>query len=195
MASLDPKTWINLERAVVLLVDDNPQGAQILRQLLLGFGVRAPIHCDTAAEAQELLNAQEVDLVVTNDALPDMSGFDLVRWIRHSKLDPNAFVSSIIVCGHTRRSDVQKARDCGANFIIAKPISTRVLMERVIWVAREKRPFLDTGNYLGPDRRFHDAGPPKSGGRRRGDPPPEAEGEAAAPEETSPQQSSDRLAS
>jgi DNA-binding response OmpR family regulator len=194
MAGLDPKTWINLERTVVLLVDSNPQGAQILRQLLLGFGVRAPIHCDTAAEAQEVLRMNEVDLLIANDALPDLSGFDLVRWVRRAKLEPNSFVSSIITCGHVRRSEVQKARDCGANFLLTKPISTQILMERVMWVAREKRPFLDTGSYLGPDRRFQDLGPPGGGGRRRDDPPPGAEGEQAQ-QETSPQQSGSRLAS
>ena len=139
MAGLDPKTWINLERTSVLLVDSNPQGAQILRQLLLGFGVRAPIHCDTAAEAQEVLRTNEIDLLISDDALPDMSGYDLVRWLRRSKLEPNDFVSSIIVCGHVRRTEVQKARDCGANFLLTKPISTQILMERVLWVAREKR--------------------------------------------------------
>jgi CheY-like chemotaxis protein len=191
MASLDPKAWINLERTVVLLVDNNPQGAQILRQLLLGFGVRSPIHCDTAVEAQEVLRMNEIDLLVANDALPDMSGFDLVSWLRRSKLEPNAFVSSIIVCGHVRRGQVNKARDCGANFLLTKPISTQILMERVLWVAREKRPFLDTGSYLGPDRRFQDLGPPKTGGRRRDDPPPGSE----ASQETSPQESDARLVS
>jgi CheY-like chemotaxis protein len=194
MAGLDPKTWINLERTSVLLVDSNPQGAQILRQLLLGFGVRAPIHCDTAAEAQEVLRTNEIDLLISDDALPDMSGYDLVRWLRRSKLEPNAFVSSIIVCGHVRRTEVQKARDCGANFLLTKPISTQILMERVLWVAREKRPFLDTGEYLGPDRRFQDLGPPKGGGRRRDDPAP-GEQPKQALQETSEQGSGARLAS
>ena len=194
MAGLDPKTWINLERTSVLLVDSNPQGAQILRQLLLGFGVRSPIHCDTGAEAQEVLRTNEIDLLISDDALADMSAYDLVRWLRRSKLEPNAFVSSIIVCGHVRRTEVQKARDCGANFLLTKPISTQILMERVLWVAREKRPFLDTGEYLGPDRRFQDLGPPKGGGRRRDDPPPGQDGEQAF-QETSEQGSGARLAS
>jgi CheY-like chemotaxis protein len=191
--ALDPKTWINLERAVVLLVDSNPQGAQILRQLLLGFGVRAPIHCASAAEAMEMVKSTEIDLVVANDSLPDMTGFDFVHWLRRSQMEPNAFTSIIIVGGHTKRSHVKKAQDCGANFVITKPISTQVMLERVMWVAKEKRPFLDTGEYLGPDRRFHDLGPPKEGGRRRGDPRPEDVVEAVATEDDA-ETSSKRLA-
>jgi DNA-binding response OmpR family regulator len=173
---MDPKTWINLDRAVVLLVDGNPQGAQVLRQLLLGFGVRSPIHCSTAADAMEAVKVNEIDLVVANDTLPDMTGFDFVHWLRRSQFEPNSFTSTIIVGGHTKRSHIKMAQDCGANFVITKPISTQVMLERVMWVAKEKRPFLDTGDYLGPDRRFHDLGPPKQGGRRRGDPAP-GEGE------------------
>jgi CheY-like chemotaxis protein len=198
--AVDPKSWFNMDRAVVLLLDASPQGAQILRQLLLGFGVRAPIHCTSAAEAMETIKDTEVDLVVANDSLPDMTGFDFVHWLRRSQIEPNAFTSTIIVGGHTKRSHIRMAQDCGANFVITKPISTQVMLERVLWVAKEKRPFLDTGDYLGPDRRFHDLGPPKEGGRRRSDPPP-IEAEAAAPDAStggkegeSPETSSKRLA-
>lgn len=197
MAGVDPKSLINLDRAVVLLVDSSPSGAQILRQLLLGFGVRAPIHCTSAAEAMETVRTTEIDLVVANDSLPDMSGFDFVHWLRRSQVEPNAFTSTIIVGGHTRRSDIRMARDCGANFVITKPISTQVMLERVLWVAKERRPFLDTGDYLGPDRRFHDLGPPKEGGRRRGDPRPSdvsAEEIAASQQGEALETSSKRLA-
>lgn len=169
MAAADAKSWINLERASVLVLDGNSQGSAILRQLLAGFGVRNAIQCATAAEAQAVCRDTELDLIVSNDSLTDMSGYDFVHWLRRAGIDPNSFTPVISIGGHTRRSDVSKARDCGANFVIAKPISARVLLERIIWVAREKRPFVDAGSYLGPDRRFHDMGVPEAGGRRRGD--------------------------
>ncbi len=51
------------------------------------------------------------------------------------------------------------ARDCGANFIITKPFSAKNLLERIVWVARDERPFLEVGDYFGPDRRFRDEPP------------------------------------
>ncbi|HEX8233052.1 MAG TPA: response regulator [Caulobacteraceae bacterium] len=174
MAGLDPKFRINLERVTALAVDGNAMGADILRQVLTGFGVRRLMRAAKGAEAQQLVQEQEVNLIVCSDVLPDMSGYDFVRWLRRSKIETNAFAPVIIVSGHTRRSEVQKARDCGANFVLAKPISTKVLLERVIWISREGRPFVEAGEYLGPDRRFQDVGPPANGGRRRGDPAPAA---------------------
>jgi hypothetical protein len=60
---------------------------------------------------------------------------------------------------------------------VAKPISPRIIMERLIWVARENRQFLQTDSYAGPDRRFHDEGLPEGvPGRRREDRLPDTNG-------------------
>jgi DNA-binding response OmpR family regulator len=170
--ALDPKLRINLERVTVLIIDGNSQGVDILRQLFSGFGVRTLLKASCGEEAKHIMADREINLVVCNDVLPDMPGYEFVRWLRRSKIEPNAFTPVILTSGHTKRSMVSEARDTGANFVIAKPISTKVLLERVVFVARESRPFLDAGEYTGPDRRFHDMGPPETGGRRREDPAP-----------------------
>lgn len=184
--ALDPKLRINLERVTVLIIDGNSQGVDILRQLFSGFGVRTLLKAATGEEAKLIMADREINLVICNDVLPDMPGYEFVRWLRHSKIEPNAFTPVILTSGHTRRSMVSEARDTGANFVIAKPISTRVLLERVVFVARETRPFLEAGDYTGPDRRFHDLGPPETGGRRRDDPPPGTVVTAAPPSEDDP---------
>ena len=78
--------------------------------------------------------------------------------------------------GHSRgdhragRRDVIKARDCGANYIIAKPITPKTIMDRILWIAREDRMGIDCDTYVGPDRRFRRLGPPAGMvGRRSGD--------------------------
>lgn len=168
MAGLDPKARVNLSKATVLLIDGNPSGMTILKQVMAGFGVRRPHCCANVEEAKELIQTDEVNLIVSNDLLPDGTGYDFVHWLRRSDLQPNAFTPVIIVSGHTKRANVAAARDCGANFIVAKPFSPLVLLERTVWVALEARPYVDTGNYLGPDRRFHDADKVEQA-RRKGD--------------------------
>jgi hypothetical protein len=64
---------------------------------------------------------------------------------------------------------VTKGRDCGASFLVAKPIVPRVLLDRVIWVARENRVFIECSTYSGPDRRFKFVGPPPGTEGRRSD--------------------------
>jgi DNA-binding response OmpR family regulator len=161
---------INLESATVMLVEDNPQGMDILLQIMRAFGV-ARIHtAQSAEEAQKMLGGLTIDLFFVAADLPSVDGFDFVSWLRRTRQEPNCHAPVLMVAGHTQLSKVEKARDCGANFIVAKPLTPAVLLNRVLWVAREKRCFIETDRYLGPDRRFKFMGPPAgTQGRRRDD--------------------------
>jgi DNA-binding response OmpR family regulator len=81
-----------------------------------------------------------------------------------------AFIPVVLTMGHARPSQVHLARDSGANFVVAKPITPKVLLERIFWVAREDRPFVETKSFIGPERRFKREGPPIGvSGRRKTD--------------------------
>jgi DNA-binding response OmpR family regulator len=175
------KGRINLEKAQVLIVESNPQGMDILSQVLNGFGVRGAHKCETVEAAWAILKTAELDLIVCSASLTDGDGFDFIAELRRSALEPNKFASVLLVTGHTPMSHIRKARDCGANMVVTKPITPRVLLERIIWIAREPRAFIEAGVYSGPDRRFQNLGPPPGEeGRRRDDLPLEI-GEAETP--------------
>jgi len=106
---------------------------------------------------------------VVDCEMPGMNGYELVRWLRRSNLEPNAFVPVIMTAAHVRRSRVTEARDCGANFLITKPFSATSLLQRIVWTAKDGRSFIETADYFGPDRRFRDEPPPESTGERRAD--------------------------
>ena len=172
MAQLDPKAWINLEKARILLLDDHPEGGNILAQICMGFGARRFFRCSTGEEAKDLVKESELHMIMVNANLRESPAFDFIDWLRRSNLQPNSFTPVILITGHTQRSQVEKARDCGANIVLAKPVSPQSMLERIIWISREKRPFVNSGSYIGPDRRFHDTGPPAGvAGRRHNDPP------------------------
>lgn len=158
---------INLSGAVTMVVDDSPFALELTTQSLTGFGIRPRHACTSAAEAMEILKEQNIDLLVVDSDMPGIDGFELVRWLRRSGLEPNAFVPVIMTAAHIRRPRVAEARDCGASFIITKPFSSTTLLERIVWVARDSRPFLEVGDYFGPDRRFRTAPAPQE--ERRAD--------------------------
>lgn len=168
---------INLAAAVTMVVDDSAFALDLTAQALLGFGIRTRYACRGAAEAMEILRDNNIDLLVVDCDMPGTDGYELVRWLRRSGLDPNAFVPVIMTAAHLRRSRVAEARDCGASFVITKPFSASTLLERIVWVARDSRPFLEVGEYFGPDRRFRNATPP--GEERRASMILKAEFEAA----------------
>lgn len=158
----------NLERAVVLLLDETQLGMSILVQIVTGLGAKNLYRCTSLEAAQEIAAQHEIDLCIV-DALEGGKGYDFVQWLRREASEPNCYVPVLITTAHTPTSDIVRARDCGGHFIIKKPIAPIVMLERIIWVAKAGRPFLFTGTYVGPDRRFRDDGPPDGVGRRRED--------------------------
>jgi DNA-binding response OmpR family regulator len=167
MSGLNLNTRINLEKAQVLLLDESLEGMGILVQIVTAFGVRHTHTCRSLEEARRLTLSREFDLVLVGSNGQDSISYDYIRWLRRSGLEPNAYAPAMLISGHTLFHNVQRARDCGADYIVAKPVSPEVLLERIIWVAREKRPFIQCDSYVGPDRRVHHVGPPPGTPERR----------------------------
>lgn len=169
--ALDPasRTRFNLDKAAVLLLDDTPIGMSILVQVVTGLGAKKLHRCTSVEMAQEAAANFELDLAIVDAMAPTGAGYDFVRWLRNNAQEPNCYTPVILTTAHTPASDIARARDCGGHIIVKKPIAPIVLLERIVWVAREGRPFLFSGSYVGPDRRFRDDGPPDGAGRRRED--------------------------
>lgn len=168
--ALDPKIRINLDRSRVLLIDDNPQALEALNSMFRGFGVRKQFKCSSGPEAMHVVKTQELDLIVIDSSMPDMDGYDFVRWLRRDAPDISKFTPVIMLTGHAARTMVEKSRDSGANFVVSKPFTPEVLLQRVFWVAKDERQMVIAHGYVGPDRRFKNMGPPLGiKGRRKDD--------------------------
>ena len=148
-------------------------GMSILVSIVAGLGAKLLYRCSTVEQAQEAFASHRLDLAIIDSMAPGGGGYDLVKWIRTSGREPNCFVPILVTTGHTPAADVVRARDCGCNIIIKKPIAPIVLLERIIWASKEGRPYLFSDNYVGPDRRFQDKDLPTGSGKRRSDLPEE----------------------
>ena len=160
---------LDLRKAKVLLVDDNPQSLEIMTQILMGFRVEKITGCRSPEEGRECLASAIFDLVVIDGEMPHEDGISLTRHIRHEPDQPNFTAPIIVVSGHTPKDKVIRARDAGANMIIKKPIAPAVLLSRIEWLARNTREFVSTSTYCGPDRRFQHLPLPEGLPERRSD--------------------------
>lgn len=168
--ALDSQIRINLDRSVVLLVEHNTQALDALNAMFRGFGVRKQFKCTSVSEAMHYVKTQEIDLIVTDSNMPDMDGYDFIRWLRREAPEDRRFTPVLMLTGHAARTMVEKSRDSGANFVIARPFTPEVLLQRVFWVAKDERQMVVAENYVGPDRRFKNLGPPLGmKGRRKDD--------------------------
>ena len=168
--SPDSRARFNLDRASVLVLDESGMGMSILVQILTGFGVKTLHRCEQVGAAKEAVARVDVDLIVCDAMGASGEGYDFVEWLRRSRIEPNCYAPVLLTAGHTPSNAVARARDCGAHFVMVKPLTPIAVLERIIWIAREGRKFIECDSYIGPDRRFKNTGVPAGmTGRRRDD--------------------------
>jgi len=150
---------LNLKGVTALVVDSDHFTRGLVMQMLRGFGMDMPGTCETGEEAISYLQHHYVDLCIVEAVLPDMQSPDLIGWIRKQE-KAMRFIPVIVLTGYTQLRMVEAARDGGANNVVKKPVSPQGLFDRITWIARVSRPFIETTNYVGPDRRFRTVEPP-----------------------------------
>ena len=115
-------------RRDILLIEDNADAREALAWLLEnhGYAVRT---ADNGATALSEAKRQPPDLVITDLAMPVLSGLDLLQQFR--ELPALADIPVIVVSGH---ADVEKrvaGLDLGADDFLAKPVHCEELLARV----------------------------------------------------------------
>lgn len=147
----------------VLVVDDNKQMRFLVRCLLRAGGITKVTEAETGAQAFEVMRARPVDLIIVDWKMAPVDGLAFTNMVRRNHDSPNPYVPILMLTAHTEISRVAAARDAGVSGFVKKPISARLLFDRISSVLTDTRMFVRTGTFFGPDRRFgqdpHYAGP------------------------------------
>lgn len=141
------------DRLKVLVVDDNAHMRKLVVTILQAFGVSQIYEADSGNRAWTILRESNPDVIVADWVMEGMSGIELVQKIRTDPSTPNPFVPVIMLTGHTHIDHVRQARDAGVNEFIAKPVSVKTMMSRLVAVIEHPRPYVRTSAYFGPCRR------------------------------------------
>jgi DNA-binding response OmpR family regulator len=153
-AADDSKRWVNFEKVSVLGLEQSAYGQKILEQMLRGFGIRRITGARSFDSAMAHTLDNELDVIIVDPEFDQGRGLEFVRALRHAETNTNRFVPIILVLGHSTLNSVNLSRNTGVNYVVAKPCTPKALLERILWVARDKRPYVQVGAYAGPDRRF-----------------------------------------
>jgi CheY-like chemotaxis protein len=141
------------DRLKILVVDDNAHMRKLVVTIMQAFGAIQIYEADNGERALTILRDTNPDVIVLDWMMEGMSGIDVVKQIRTSPNTPNPFVPVIMLTGHTAIDHVRTARDCGVNEFLAKPVSVKAMMTRLIAVIEHPRPYVRTRAYFGPCRR------------------------------------------
>lgn len=144
----------SFENIRVLVGDPNREVRDAVRGGLYGQGFRYIMVTDRMSVVETAVANNSVDLMICDTELPDGDLYDLVYKIRHHELGDNPFIVVTALINVPTPKMVKKIFDAGCDDLIPKPISTGLLFERVLNLARSRKPFVVTSDYIGPNRRI-----------------------------------------
>jgi PAS domain S-box-containing protein len=106
----------------ILLVEDHADTAKTMAHLLQAEGHQVRI-ADTLASALQLAAQEAFDLLISDLALPDGTGLDLMRHLHATRPD----LKAIALSGHGSDEDLQRSREVGFAQHLLKPIDLHQL--------------------------------------------------------------------
>ncbi len=137
----------------ILLVDDNHNMRLLLTEILRAIGVTRIFEAKDGAEGLKMMRDYPIDVVMTDLSMQPMDGIEFVRLLRNSPDSPNRMAPVVMITGHSTYVRVSEARDAGVTEFLAKPLTARGVVERLHQAIENKRPFMRSTSYFGPDRR------------------------------------------
>ena len=119
----------------ILIVEDDITYAMMLKTWLgkQGFNVAS---ASNIARAQKYIEAENVDLILSDLRLPDRDGTDLLRWLAERDLP----VPLIIMTGYADIQSAVQAMKLGARDYVAKPVNPAELLKKIQEALQTARP-------------------------------------------------------
>ena len=112
----------------VLIIEDEPNQAELIRYNLESEGYRVAIACDGE---DGLIQAMETipDIILLDWMIPKVSGIEVCRQLR--KIESTTEIPIILLTARSEESDKVRGLDIGADDYITKPYSIKELLARV----------------------------------------------------------------
>jgi len=124
--------------ATILVVDDSITVRMALSDILKGNGYHVLL-AGSGDEAMTIIRSSQIDAVLLDVVMPDVSGTDVLRTIKQD--ESLASIPVIMLTAISNMDDVVKNLDQGADDYLVKPWHDRELLARLTSMVRMKRAY------------------------------------------------------
>jgi two-component system chemotaxis response regulator CheY len=126
-----PNTYVALDGLKVGIVEDNAYFRRLVRAMLNGLGIRQIFEATTVVGGWDIVLRSRPDVLLLDWNIDGDDGIRLLDKIRCHPDDEVATLAVVFLSAHTDKRHVLHAARLGANDFIVKPVSARVLYERL----------------------------------------------------------------
>jgi CheY-like chemotaxis protein len=144
---------MKLEEARVLLVDSQAHTRGLLSDALWKIGFSKIEEVAEIDDLKQAIEFVEPDLVLIDVDENREFVCDAIKDIRNRKLGNNPFVAIVALTWKSAKDAVGDVLSAGVDDIVMKPVSPTILRERVTALIEDRKDFVVTADYVGPDRR------------------------------------------
>lgn len=110
----------------ILIVEDDEFNAEYLVEILSDTNNQI-VHTRYGQKAVDICRKKEIDLVLMDIRLPDITGYEAIKQIKKFKPETKIFVQT----AYATHEDKQKAMDAGCDDYLSKPIRRELLLTRI----------------------------------------------------------------
>jgi DNA-binding NtrC family response regulator len=100
----------------ILIVDDEPQVAEVLARSLSRQGHQARI-VNSGEEALKLIDEPSLDAMFLDISMPGMNGLDVLARVRSTR----PALAVVVITGHATPDEIEEVKRLGAVDVIPKP--------------------------------------------------------------------------
>lgn len=131
-----PPTAPRIEALRLLVVDDQVNALNLIRDMLMDMGVHSVLTAAGGKEALKYVQARgsSLDAILCDWSMPEQTGLETLRLVR--QIDPD--IPFLMVTGAADPSSVLAAKDSGVSGYLKKPFSREDLRKKLAAIARVK---------------------------------------------------------
>lgn len=161
---------LKLENLSVLVVEDIGPMRALIKAALESMKIGHVYTASNGNTGFDVYVKRDPDIIITDWDMEPVSGIEMTERIRRSGRSPSPQVPVIMISGFDMESRIRRARDAGITEYLVKPVTAAGLVNRITHVINNPRDFINTGDFIGPDRRRRDEGKYNGPDRRARDP-------------------------
>ncbi len=132
---------LSLEDLDIVVIDESRAMQSLIRSMIQPLKPRRLRIHNTAAEALRDMLVEPPSLVLTELKMDTMSGYRLIKVMRHMSMNPLCFVPILALTAYATRSSVENVLRAGAHCVMVKPVSATALKQRIEWLLSDARTF------------------------------------------------------
>ncbi len=148
-----------LENIYVMLGEPNVQIRRTIADTLRNHGYHSIRDTGQPEKINDAVVENQVDVLICDVELGGQDMCEFIYRIRHHRMGSNPFLVTMVLTDNPSVDMVRKIVNSGADDVLLKPVSVQQILDRLDLLAKNRKGFVVTTDYIGPDRRKNGARP------------------------------------